>query len=176
MQYVRQRNQVWTAAEAQEKIVMNLLSACRWCVILGCAALFAIEYPKNASAQDFPARPITAITSVSPGGTYDIFMRALANELRTALGQPVIIEPKPGGNNMIAARNCAEAAPNGYTICALPGDSLISDLLFKKVPYDPNKDFAAVTTLLFNTQVMAVNAELKVNNLSPRLLRQSREL
>ena len=92
-------------------------------------------------------------------------MRALANELRTALGQPVIIEPKPGGNNMIAARNCAEAAPNGYTICALPGDSLISDLLFKRVPYDPNKDFAAVTTLLFNTQVMAVNAELKVNNL-----------
>ena len=145
---------------------MNLSHACLLRLVLGAMVLFAIGYPPDARAQGFPTRPITAITSVSPGGTYDIFARALSEGLRTVLGQPVIVEPRPGGNNVIAARACAEAAPNGYTICVLPSEALVMpEFLVKRVPYDSKNDFAAVMNLLINTQVLVVNADLKVKSL-----------
>ena len=131
--------------------VMNVSNACLLRLVLGATVLIAAESAPDAKAQGFPTRPITAITSVSPGGTYDIFMRALGDGIRTVLGQPLIIEPRPGGQNMIAARACAEAVPNGYTICALPGDPLVMpEFLVRGVPYDSKKDFAAVMTLFFN--------------------------
>jgi tripartite-type tricarboxylate transporter receptor subunit TctC len=145
---------------------MNVSNACLLRLVLGATVLFAIDSPPAARAQGFPTRPITAITNVSPGGTYDIFMRALSDGIRTVLGQPLIVEPRPGGNYMIAGRACAEAAPNGYTICALTGETVVMpEFIFKRVPYDSKKDFAAVMTLLFNTQVLVVNADLKVKSL-----------
>jgi tripartite-type tricarboxylate transporter receptor subunit TctC len=145
---------------------MNGPNACLLRLVLGATVLLAIDSPPDASAQSFPTRPITAITNVSPGGTYDVFMRALGDGIRTVLGQPLIIEPRPGGNYMVAGRACAEAAPNGYTICALTGETLVMpEFIFKRVPYDSKKDFAAVMTLLFNTQVLVVNADLKVKSL-----------
>jgi tripartite-type tricarboxylate transporter receptor subunit TctC len=135
-------------------------------LVLSATALLAIDCSLDASAQSFPTRPITAITNVSPGGTYDIFMRALGDGIRPVLGQPLIVEPRPGGNYMIAGRACAESASSGYTICALTGESLVMpELIFKRVPYDSKKDFAPVMTVLFNTQVLVVNADLKVKSL-----------
>ena len=123
---------------------MNVSNACLLRLVLGATVLFAAEFAPDAKAQGFPTRPITAITSVSPGGTYDIFMRALGDGIRTVLGQPLIIEPRPGGQNMIAARACAEAAPNGYTICALPGDPLVMpEFLVRGVPYDLKEGFCS---------------------------------
>jgi tripartite-type tricarboxylate transporter receptor subunit TctC len=145
---------------------MNASHACLLRLVFGATVLLAIDTPPDARAQGFPTRPITAITNVSPGGTYDIFMRALADGIRTVLGQPLIIEPRPGGNYMIAGRACSEAAPNGYTICALTGETLvIPEFMFKRVPYDSKRDFSAVMTLFFNTQVLVVNADLKVKSL-----------
>ena len=141
-------------------------NACLLCLVLAAATLVAIDSPPEARAQSFPMRPITAITNVSPGGTFDIFMRALSDGIRTVLGQPLIVEPRPGGNYMIAGRACAEAAPNGYTICALTGETItMPEFMFKRVPYDSKRDFAAVMTLLLNTQVLVVNADLKVKSL-----------
>jgi tripartite-type tricarboxylate transporter receptor subunit TctC len=145
---------------------MNGWNAFLFCLALGATVLLTIGSARDASAQNFPTRPITAITNVSPGGTYDIFMRALSDGIRTVSGQPLIIEPRPGGNYMIAGRACADAAPNGYTICALTGETIVMpEFIFKRVPYDSKRDFAAVTTLLFNTQVLVVNADLKVKSL-----------
>ena len=145
---------------------MKVSNACLLRLALGATVLFATGSPPDARAQSFPTRPITAITNVSPGGTYDIFMRALGDGIRTVLGQPLIIEPRPGGNYMIAGRACAEAAPTGYTICALTGETLVApEFIFKRVPYDLRKNFAAVMNLLFNTQVLVVNADLKVKSL-----------
>src|SRR6267154_4010649 len=75
-----------------------------------------------ASAQDYPTRPIKVIAVTSAGGTSDIFMRALGDELHKGLGQPIVIENRPGGAFNIGARACAEAAPDGTTICILPGE------------------------------------------------------
>jgi tripartite-type tricarboxylate transporter receptor subunit TctC len=119
-----------------------------------------------ALAQTYPARPIKAIVPASAGGTMDVFMRVLGEELRKRLGQPLVIENRPGGNFTIGARACAEAPNDGYTICILPNEALIyNKLLFKRIPYDPEKDFAPVTNPFFATQVIVANAGLKVKTL-----------
>ncbi len=119
-----------------------------------------------AQAQSYPSRPIRVVIPASAGGTQDVFMRALGEDLRKRLGQPLVIENRPGGNFNIGARACADAPPDGYTICMLPNEALVYNrLLFKKIPYDPEKDFTPVTNPFFSTQAIVANADLKVKNL-----------
>jgi tripartite-type tricarboxylate transporter receptor subunit TctC len=94
----------------------------RWIALL--VVLTAILVPALAPAQDYPSRPIRVLTSVGPGGTGDIFLRSLGEELHHRLGQPLVVEPRPGGGFIIAGRACAEAPPDGYTICMLTGETL----------------------------------------------------
>jgi len=116
-----------------------------------------------ACAQDYPARPVRAIVAVGAGGTGDIFMRVLAEELHKRWGQPIVVENRPGGASNIGARACAEAPPDGYTICILPGEPLAyNPFLYKKLPFDPAKDFEPIVNLFFNTQALVVNAALNV--------------
>ena len=127
--------------------------------------LLAVPYPA-AMAQSYPSQTIKVITNVGVGGTFDIFMRALGEELQKALGKPVVIEPRPGGNFIIAGRACAESAPDGHTICALSGETLVySEFLTRKLPFDPRKDLVPVTNLFFNTQLLVVSADLGVGTL-----------
>src|SRR5271163_1615460 len=89
-------------------------------------------------AQDYPMRPIRVIATSSAGGTSDIFMRVLGDELQKSLGQPIVIENRPGGAFNIGARACAEAAPDGYTICIIPGEPLVfNQFMFKTMTFDP---------------------------------------
>ena len=119
----------------------------------------------SGSAQTYPARPIKAITDVGPGGTYDIFVRALGEALHKRWGQPLVIEPRPGGNFIIGGRACAEAAPDGYTLCVLSRQTLVAnEFLYKKIPYSPGS-FIPIMNLLYNTQVIFANASLNVRNL-----------
>ena len=119
-----------------------------------------------ATAQDYPARPIRVITVTSAGGTSDIFMRALADEMQKGLGQPIVIENRPGGAFNIGARACAEAAPDGYTICILPGEPMVfSQFLFKSLAYDPAA-FEPVTQLFTIVQALVVSKALNVKTLS----------
>ncbi len=107
-------------------------SRSRSLAVLSLAALLCGLPP--AAAQDYPARPIRVITVTSAGGTSDIFMRALADEMHKGLGQPIVIENRPGGAFNIGARACAEAAPDGYTICILPGEPIVfNQFLFKSL-------------------------------------------
>jgi tripartite-type tricarboxylate transporter receptor subunit TctC len=78
-----------------------------------------------AAADEWPTRPIRVFTTSSAGGISDIFMRVLGEEMRPRLGQPLIIENRPGGAGNIAARACSEAPPDGYTICIINADPLI---------------------------------------------------
>jgi len=132
--------------------------------LLIAASIVVLALP--ASAQTWPTRPIKVIVPASAGGTQDVFMRALGEDLRKRIGQPLVIENRPGGNFNIGARACAESAPDGYTICMLPNEALVyNKLLFKKLPYDAEKDFTPVTNPFFATQVIVVNAGLKVKSL-----------
>jgi tripartite-type tricarboxylate transporter receptor subunit TctC len=100
------------------------------------------------------------------GGTSDIFVRALGEELQKDLGQPVVVENRSGGGMNIAGRACADAANDGYTICLLPNETLtLNQFTFKSIPYDPEKDFDPITNAFINTQVMVVSSQLNVKSL-----------
>ncbi|MBV9235169.1 MAG: tripartite tricarboxylate transporter substrate binding protein [Xanthobacteraceae bacterium] len=128
--------------------------------------LFAAALSGPAVAADYPSRPIRAIINVSAGGTADVFARTLGEELHRRLGQPLIIDPRPGGGFIVAGRACADAEPDGYTVCILSGETLVyNEFLFKRLPYDPRKDFAPITNFFFNTQALVVSAALGVHSL-----------
>lgn len=130
-------------------------------------ALCLIGACTPASAQDYPTRPIRALTATSAGGTSDIFMRVMGEEIRKRWGQPIVVENRPGGAMNVGGLACAEARNDGYTICILPAETLAyNQFLFKEIPYDPEKDFAPVTNPFFTTQVMVANAALHVHALA----------
>jgi tripartite-type tricarboxylate transporter receptor subunit TctC len=118
-----------------------------------------------AAAEDYPTRPIRAIDPQGPGGLSDIFLRALGEELGTALGQPIVVENRTGASGSLGAKACADAAPDGYTICVLNNESMaINPWIFKNMKFDPKKDVTPVTRLFNLQQVFAVNASLKVKS------------
>jgi tripartite-type tricarboxylate transporter receptor subunit TctC len=130
------------------------------------AAFLFIAGVRCAHAEDYPARPIRILTANSVGGTSDIFVRALADKLRQRLGQPIIVDNRPGGDMTIAGRACADAANDGYTVCLLPNETLtLNQFTHKSIPYDPEKDFVPITNAFLNTQVMVVSSALHVDSL-----------
>src|SRR5205085_3271360 len=93
-----------------------------------------------AAAQDYPSRPVKIIFPLAAGGGGDVFTRALADELQKAWHQPVVVENRPGGGQNIGARACAEAAPDGYTICVMSSEPAVyNEFLYKSIPYNPEK-------------------------------------
>jgi tripartite-type tricarboxylate transporter receptor subunit TctC len=120
-----------------------------------------------ASAQDYPTRPIRAITTTSAGGLSDLFMRALGEELHKRWGQPLIIENRPGGSMNVGTRVCTEAAPDGYTICITNADAMVyNQFLFKKLPFDPETQLQPITNLFHLIHMLVVNADLNVRNVN----------
>src|SRR3954471_10051342 len=129
--------------------------------------LVALATPSPAGAQAYPTKPIRVITANSAGGTSDIFVRALGEEMQKRLGQPIIVENRSGGGMNIAGRACAEAANDGYNICILPNEVLtLNEFTFKSIPYNPEKDFEPITNAFINTQVLVVSSSLGVNSLA----------
>jgi tripartite-type tricarboxylate transporter receptor subunit TctC len=113
-------------------------------------------------AADWPDRPIRVYTTSSAGGISDLFMRVLNDAMKDRLGQPLIIENKPGANGNIAARACQDAPPDGYTICIINADTMIyNQFLYKSVNFDPEKGLTPVVNLFHLIQVLVVNSDLK---------------
>jgi tripartite-type tricarboxylate transporter receptor subunit TctC len=133
-------------------------------LIVSCLVACALS---PAYAQDYPNRPIRVIVTTSPGGISDVFLRALGEALHQRLGQPLVVENRAGGNMIIGARACAEAAADGYTLCVMPGEPLIyNQFQFKNLQYDPDKSFQPITNLFFITQALGVSAKLNVKSLA----------
>ncbi len=120
----------------------------------------------GAAAQDaWPTRPIRALTTASPGGISDVFMRALGQKLQERLGRPIVVENRPGGMQNVGARACQDSAPDGYTICIINADPIIyNQFLIKELPFDPVHGLQPITKLFDLIHVMVVNADLKVKN------------
>jgi len=117
-----------------------------------------------ASAQEWPARNVRAITTTSAGGLSDIFMRALGDELAKRWGQTLVVENRPGGSQNLGTRACTEAAPDGYTICIINADATVyNQFLFKSLPFDPDK-LQPITNLFHLIHMLVVNSDLKVSN------------
>ena len=114
-----------------------------------------------AVADDYPSRPIHVLTTSSAGGISDIFMRVLGEEMHKSLGQPLIIENRPGGSGNIGARACQDAQPDGYTICIINADPMIyNQYLFKNLSFDPEK-ITPIINLFHLIQVLVINSDLK---------------
>ncbi len=130
------------------------------------ATCMALLVPiSGASAEDWPDRPIRTLTTTSPGGISDVFMRALAEKLGPKLGKPIVIENRPGGMQNVGARACQDSAPDGYTICIINADPLIyNQFLIKDMPFDPVHGLQPITKLLDLLHVLVVNSDLKVKN------------
>jgi tripartite-type tricarboxylate transporter receptor subunit TctC len=128
------------------------------------AVLAAVFLPfPIALADSYPERPIRAIASQGPGGLSDVFLRALADELGPELGGTVVVENRVGAAGSIGARACADAPPDGYTICALNNESMvINPIIFKNMNFDPRNSLEHVTRLFHLQHVFAVNASLNV--------------
>ena len=134
----------------------------RWCH----AFALLIAAASSALAQDFPNKPVRVIASSSAGGISDIFIRIVGEELHKKWGQPLVVENRPGGQFNIGAKACADAPPDGYTICILPSDVLqYNRFVFKSLNYDLFKDIEPVSVLFFLTQGLVVSSSLNVNTL-----------
>lgn len=121
----------------------------------------------SAQAQTYPNRPITLVVPFAPGGTVNLMGRLLANHMSEALGQPVIVENKPGGGGSIGANFVAKAPPDGYTLLlATMGQQSIQPLLTKNPPYDAAKDFAPVALFSTVPNVLAVSANTPARNVA----------
>jgi tripartite-type tricarboxylate transporter receptor subunit TctC len=119
-----------------------------------------------AMAQDWPAKNISIVVPFATGGTTDAIARTLGQELSKSLGKPVIVENKPGAGATIGADYVAKAKPDGYTILLGAVHHTIASSVYKKLPYDFQRDFAPVSTVALVPNVLVVNANVPAKNVS----------
>ncbi|HTQ76246.1 MAG TPA: tripartite tricarboxylate transporter substrate binding protein [Burkholderiales bacterium] len=135
----------------------NLLAA------LACAAALS---PGGASAQ-YPARPVHLVVGFPAGGPADIFGRTFAQALSAGLGQPVVVENKSGVGGVLGIDAVAKSAPDGYTLgFNNQGSVAMAPYALAKMPFNPNKDLALITTVVKVPEVVVVNPSLPVNTLA----------
>src|SRR5687768_14215274 len=130
--------------------------------LLAIALLFATQ----ALAQPYPSRPVRLVVGFAPGGAADFVSRALQDPLSKALGQPVVVENRPGAGSSIAAEHAAKSAPDGYTVLiASPSSILVNPLLSPKNPFQPLKELVPVSKVSASPLILAVNPALGIGSL-----------
>ncbi len=129
-------------------------------------ALAAAMAGGSAMAQAWPSKPISLIVPFPAGGTTDVLARALAEKLTLSLGQTVIVESKPGAGATLGADYVAKARPDGYTLLVGAVHHTIASSVYKKLPYDFQKDLAPITTIAMVPNVLVVNAGTPVKNVA----------
>ena len=130
-------------------------------------ATAAAMAPLGGRAQAaYPARPITWVVGFPPGGGADGVTRLVASKLSQNVGQPVLVENRPGASSIIAAQYVAQAAPDGYTIMSVEQGSMVfNTALYSKLPYDPARDFAPVSNMIRAPLILAVNPSFPAKDL-----------
>ncbi len=129
-----------------------------------CASAFAQGLP--ARSGEWPSRPIHMIVPYPAGSSPDLIARMLNDKLGAALGQPVIVENRPGAGGNLGTNLAAKAPPDGYTIClSIGGPLAVNTVLYSKLEYDPFKDLAPITLVAFSPNVLVVDPKLGVNSL-----------
>ena len=126
-------------------------------LLLACAAA--------ANAQDWPSRPVHMIVPFPAGSSPDLIARILAEKLAPALGQPVVVENRPGAGGNLGTALVARAAPDGYTLgFSIPGPLAVNTVLYRKMEYDPFKDLAPVCLVAASPNLLVVDPRLGVNS------------
>jgi tripartite-type tricarboxylate transporter receptor subunit TctC len=139
----------------------TLRSLVRWAPV---AALALLGAPQGA-AQEYPARPLRIIVSQAAGSSVDILGRLIAAHLTDAWGQQVVVENRPGANAIIGMELAARARPDGYTLAmVVPSAMTTNQFIYRKLPYDPLRDFAPITQSTAIAFVLVANPALPVKS------------
>jgi tripartite-type tricarboxylate transporter receptor subunit TctC len=120
-------------------------------------AVLAATATSQSHAQTYPSHPIRVIVPFAAGGAVDVLARLLGNKLSDQLGQPVVIENKPGAGGTLAADMVAKSAPDGYTILQNTNGAAIAPGLYKSLPFDAEKDFAPVTQVVASNLILVAS-------------------
>ncbi len=132
-------------------------------LLLVCSLLLA--GPAVAQQPTYPTRPIRLVVGYSAGGGNDLIARIVAGKLQDKLGQPVVVDNKPGAQSIVAAEIVAKAPPDGYTLLIAPsGPMTINPAVYSKLPYDPVKDFVPISLLAEFPLLLVVGAEQPVKS------------
>ena len=132
--------------------------------LLACAGL--------AQAQAYPSRPIRLVVGFAPGGAADFVARTLGEPLGRGLGQPIVVENKPGAGSSIAAESVARSSPDGYTLLiASPSSILVNPLLNPKIGYDAQKDLAPISKVTSSPLLVAVHPGTGIGSLAELIAR-----
>jgi len=130
----------------------------RLCAFVAAAAFAALPVSPPAQAQNYPSKTVTIVLPLGAGGSIDSISRVIADKLSQRLGQPVIVENKPGGGMVIGAKLVAAAEPDGHTFMIAPsGAFAINPTMYKALPYDPDKDFVPISLYARLPFVLVVN-------------------
>ena len=133
----------------------------------GLAVALCLAMPVASLAQAWPSKPIRLIMPFPGSSSVDVVARLVAQKMSESLGQPVVVEPRPGANGMIGSDVVAKSAPDGYTLqIATPSTHVTSLFLSKNVPYDPVKDFTPITAAVEPATCLAVYSDLPVKNVA----------
>jgi tripartite-type tricarboxylate transporter receptor subunit TctC len=133
----------------------------RWAGALGAATLLPAALPARAQGK-YPDQPVKLIVALPAGGSVDMVARALAQRLQAAWGQPWVVDNRAGGSGQIGMPAVARAAPDGYTLTISPASFLTTNKsVFRKLPYDPEADFAPITRLVNQPMVLVVKDKQK---------------
>jgi tripartite-type tricarboxylate transporter receptor subunit TctC len=128
--------------------------------------LLAALLTSAAQAQNWPTKPIRLLVPFAPGGSSSIVARSMAVEMEKGLGQPIIIDNRPGGGGNVAMQEAARAEPDGYTlIIGHIGTLAVNPYMFEKLPFDTNADFAPVSLLAKVPSIFVVHADVPAKDL-----------
>jgi tripartite-type tricarboxylate transporter receptor subunit TctC len=133
-------------------------------LVAALVAPFAVAASRvQAADAPYPAKPIRLVVPFAPGGSSDALARIVGQKLGQRLGQPVVIENKPGAGTTIGAAEVAKSPPDGYTILLAPAPFVIASLMYPSLPYDGPKDFTGVALLASSPLVITANASFPAN-------------
>ncbi len=137
------------------------------CLRLLAALAALLCYMAPAGAQGWPARPVTMVVPFTAGTTSDVLARALVDHLGRAIGQPVVIDNRGGAGGNLGANAVAKAAPDGYTLLlATTGPAATNKLMYKDMPFDPQRDFAPVVLVGKSPVIIVARPDLPAKTLS----------
>ena len=129
------------------------------------AALLAAVPALSVANDGYPNKPIRVVVAVPPGGATDALARIMVESMSKSIGQPMVVDNKPGAGGIIGTDAVAKAAPDGYTITlAMSNAILTNQFLYTKLPYNPNKDLSFIAKIADGPLVMAVSTKLPVKN------------
>ena len=127
--------------------------------------LLLLAFSASALAQPYPTKPVRLVVGFAPGGAADFVARAFQDPLGKALGQPIVVENRPGAGSSIAAEHVAKAAPDGYTVLiASPSSILVNPLISPKAGFQPLKDLVPISKVSSSPLILAVNTGIGVGS------------